>query len=407
MLKRPAAAHIYNARSALCKEKKMRNFLLLVFSPSSVLIAYDLIFYFRPISSECGRLCPETVGIILYTDIISIISTALCLLIFSQLRLKVRKPNNSKELSLKWYWLIFLLVILLYFFLVYSVFATLDISEAFANYDTFYSLSGTGTAWVFLIFYSLLFVMLYDMYRANLNSTKVSIYLLTLTIVALTGGRSIIAILLLFLVFIGVVVHHIKIKATHYMCGVFAVLLIFFGNGLMRAGGSDTYIDTSSRLDFNAAFILDDVVTHVDENGPSWLVSAQDFYYFFVPRSLVEDKPISTAETRLVYPEVAERGTNYTLGLYANLLLNLGYFGFIVIPFVILAVNFTYFYFSLYARRSAIAFFCLFLSFYSIQLVRGGVINSRYLMFLVSISAAIIMWNILVRARGLPISLKR
>lgn len=112
-------------------------------------------------------------------------------------------------------------------------------------------------------------------------------------------------------------------------------------------------------------------------------------------RALDENKPLSTAETRLIYPDVAERGTNYTFGLYGNLYLNLGYIGLALAPFLVFVLNFLYFRVSLIGVRRSRDFLMLFLTFYTIQFARGGLINYRFLIFIFSISIACLAWNFL------------
>jgi hypothetical protein len=315
----------------------MKLFFLIAFSPAVAFVLYDIFFYYRPIFyGSCGALCPDVLVLMLYSDFCAILSFGVSFLCIKFIdKRKKSLMGDAGDLPDFLYGLLLFVIVLLYAFLVYSVFGSLNILEVFADYDRFYTMNSYGAAWVFLLFNIILFLMLYDIYRVGFNKNKLFLFLLSLMVVVFTGGRSMAVVLLSLLLFLLVVVNNVKINASYYAGALILAVLVFGGNSLLRLGGVDNYVESATSLDFDNSFILNDVIDHVDKNGPEYLISLQDFYYFFIPRYFSEEKPVSTAETRLIYPEVAERSTNYTFGIYANVLLNFGYYGLIFLPILI------------------------------------------------------------------------
>lgn len=379
----------------------MRKLLLLAFSPSAVILVFDTLFYYRPMLREgCSGICDGPIYYMLITDLVAFLCLFFSFFLIvekNELNFNSRDWLIGRQLSIGWYVFSLLMIVFLYGFLVYQVFGVLQPSLVFENYDEFYSMSGTGTAWVFLLFNIACFLLLYDLYMGSGGVLKVGVCLFLLMAIAATGGRSIIVVLVLFIIFLHVVINNRVISLIVISSGVVLIIAVFFGNAVLRSGGVDAYSDEATKLDFDNAFILSDVKDYVDINGPAYFVSIDDFYYFFVPRLMVENKPLSTAETRLIYPDVAERGTNYTFGLYGNLYLNLGYPGLALAPVLIFILNFVYFRMSLSRVRSSTSFLMLFLTFYSIQFFRGGLINSRFLIFIFAILLASVIWKFLSR----------
>lgn len=375
----------------------MRRLLLIGLSPAAIILAFDILFYYRPIlSNGCFGICDGPIYFMLVTDLIAAVYFfyAASKILFG--RRASRDFNGGRSvLAVKWYFVSMFLVIALYEFLVFQVFAGFNPVLVFENYDEFYSMSGTGTAWVFLIFNVICFLLLYDMYMGAGGAFKTWIFLTILLVVAATGGRSIVVVLILFSIFLHVVINKKTVSGVVIAIASILMLTVFFGNAFLRSGGVDAYSGEATKLDFDNSFILSDVVDYVDVNGPNYFVAADDFYYFFIPRALDEFKPLSTAETRAVYPEVAERGTSYTFGLYGNLYLNFGYIGLPLAPFLVFILNFVYFRIYLSEKREPYLFLVLFLVFYTIQFVRGGVINSRFMLFVISISIACLIWRFL------------
>lgn len=341
----------------------------------------------------------EETGLLFFLVLIFDLVALIYVFIFSVFFKSHRFPcsHGVRRLPFLIYPVVFLSVVFWYFFLLYSVFGSVSPMNALNNYDHFYTKNSEGTAWVFLIFNALIFLLLYDVYRAGASSGRFFFIVSSLLVISLTGGRSTIIVQFFFLLYIIYVVHGKKMNMM-VVLGVFLISsFVFVGNAIMRSGGVGTYANSSAQLDFDSSFILFDVASYVDADGPEYFVSLDDFYNFFIPRFLNPDKPISTAETRLIYPEVAARGTNYTFGYYGNMLLNLGYAGLFLFPFILLMYQYLYYSYSLKYRANAAGFIILFFCFYSIQFVRGGFINARFLIFLFSIVAACLAWSMLTR----------
>lgn len=371
----------------------MKNIFLLVFSPAFVWVLYDLVFNLRPMYSngETGLLF----FLVLIFDLVALVYV-FAFSVFIKLR-PFPCSYGVRRLPFLIYPFVFLSVVFWYFFLLHSVFGSVSPINALNNYDHFYTKNSEGTAWVFLIFNALIFLLLYDVYRAGATSGRIFFIVSSLLIISLTGGRSTIIVQFFFLLYTVYVVHGKKMNLM-VVLGVFLISsFVFVGNAIMRSGGVETYANSSAQLDFDSSFILFDVASYVETDGPEYFVSLDDFYNFFIPRVLNPDKPISTAETRLIYPEVAARGTNYTFGYYGNMLLNLGYAGLFLFPFILLMYQYLYYSYSLRYRANAAGFVIIFFCFYSIQFVRGGFINSRFLIFLFSIVAACLAWSMLTR----------
>ena len=88
---------------------------------------------------------------------------------------------------------------------------------------------------------------------------------------------------------------------------------------------------------------------------------------------------MSTAATRLIYPEVGARGTSYTFGIYANTLMNIGYFSFLLIPLFLFLISYLYIKAIKSNSRDYMSFFVIYLAINSKQLIRGGILDVRLL----------------------------
>ncbi|WP_420229169.1 hypothetical protein ACOBWA_09275 [Psychrobacter sp. ER1] len=196
-------------------------------------------------------------------------------------------------------------------------------------------------------------------------------------------------IFLTFLIFLFIVIDKVEIKIKWILISFILVSVLFISNAIMRAGGIDEYRDGSATtLDFNNAFILDDSINYLSTHHPK-LFMLEDLYYMFIPRAISPDKPLSTAETRAVYPSVAFNGTNYTFGIYANALMNVGWLSYLIIPLMIMFLNYYYVLLSnRVTRKSITRFLLIFFVFYSIQIIRGGIFNTRIILVLLPILLA-------------------
>lgn len=104
----------------------------------------------------CFGMCDGSIYFMLITDCV-----AFACLAYAASRLAFGKePCSSpsvvrlrRTLAVRWYLFSLFSIIFLYGFLIYQVFGVLNPSLVFENYDEFYSMSSTGTAWVFMLFY--------------------------------------------------------------------------------------------------------------------------------------------------------------------------------------------------------------------------------------------------------------
>ncbi|QOP43234.1 oligosaccharide repeat unit polymerase [Sulfurimonas sediminis] len=379
-----------------------RLIVYLAFSPPVIFVLYDIIFYYIPIHiNNYINITSEIYFFMIFCDIFAIASF---LLLFSFIKRNKKRTieyyygGTKRSLSIFYYYIFFIIIFFLIHYLILHVFERIDYGEIFINYAKFYAMSKRGTAWVFGIINMLIFVMIIDMYFSGYNRHKFFMFILSLILVAMTGGRSLLIVFLMFSMFIFIVIHRKRISFKTIILLILLSSIIFVGNAILRATDYETYVNSkSSSLDFDNAFVLNDVL-EFQQNRPhdGYLIFLEDIYYMFIPRKLMPDKPMSTAETRLVYPSIASYGTNYTFGMYANSFLNIGYLSIIIIPLFILMINFMYIkYVYLSKNKSFNLFVIAFFIFFYIQFVRGGIFNYRLLMIYISLLLGFLAYKLL------------
>lgn len=374
---------------------KTRPFIVFLLSPALLFVAYDILFYYIPISNnDYTYISGLYIFFMIFCDIVALWS-----FMFFSLIIKSRinnQPYHYKSISSAWFILSFLIMLYFYHFLIISVFGSINYNELFNNYARFYALSKRGTSWVFSIFNLLIFLMFYDIYKGGGNKVKIITLVSSIFLVGLTGGRSLLMVFLAFLVFIFIVIERKEVKFKWIFLSVFLVSTLFIANAVMRAGGVDEYRESSATtLDFNNAFILNDSFEYLNTHNAK-LFMLEDLYYMFIPRALVPSKPLSTAETRAVYPIIANNGTNYTFGIYANSLINVGWLSYLVIPFIIIFLNYYYVLLANRITKKSISnFLIVFFVFYSIQVIRGGIFNTRIILVLIPIVLAYYVYVLL------------
>ncbi len=382
----------------------LRYFLFFIFSPTFMFVIYDIIFYYLPISNQNYLNIPsEFIFFMIFCDFVAFAS------FIGLLFLLKKKPTQKKPLPTKatikiqlssWYYVAFCIIIaLLIHYLIYHVFGVIDYDQVLDKYAKFYAMSKRGTAWVFVIINIFLFIMIFDLFKNGYNSFKVGLFILSLILVSMTGGRSIIIIFLSFIFFIFIVIHKKKINFFALLFVVLLSFVIFVGNAILRASDYDSYVNSNaSSLDFDNAFIINDVLEFEGES--TYFIFFEDLVYMFIPRALMPSKPMSTAETRLIYPDVAYYGTNYTFGIYANAFLNVGYFFTLIIPLYLFITNYLYIKYVYYNEEKGLkAFLIVFFLFYSIQFIRGGVFNTRLLLISISIILAYGVYLLLPKSK--------
>jgi len=366
----------------------MRTIFFFIFSPAVLYFIYDIFFYYIPIiNNNYTYITIEFIFFMIFCDIFVLLS--FIFLFFKRNKKKVEINYAYKSISTTWYYLFNITIFILINFLIFSAFDSIDYTEVIQSYSKFYALSKRGTAWVFAIINFFLFLMILDLFKNGLNFHKLLLLILAVIQVSMTGGRSLMIVLLMFVFFNFIVIHKNKINFGLFLFVLLLSIAIFISNSILRATDFESYTNSNNlKLDFDNAFVLNDVIKYTNDKS-SYLIFIEDLYYMFQPRKIFPDKPLSTAETRLIYPDVAEYGTNYTFGIYANALLNIGYFAFIAIPIFLIIMNYLYIKYILYSHKKNLKYFLLvFYLFYSIQFIRGGIFNTRLIIIGISLVLA-------------------
>lgn len=388
----------------------MRSSFFLFMSPLFLVPLYDLIFYIP--SSIWGPYKDLSDFFPLYL----LIQSTLCifllyLLSIKNFTLKVNVSNYEDSGIGKFgYCCIFLVCVFLFLYLFHSVFSDFNFIKIFTNSARFYAKSKIGTAWVFFLYQFFLFLMLYDMYKSGVKKYRVVIFFLCVLIIALTGGRSSIISYMIFLVYIAIVVHGVIVPKKIVLTLVMFIFLIFSGNALLRSTVENSseasvfsYLESDAfLLDFDNSFVLQDAIDYNYENGVSYLIFLEDLVYSFIPRAVYPNKPVSTAETRLVYSELLSDGrtTNYTFGIYGNAYLNFGYIGFLLATIVTIVVGFKYHnvFNRVHLRRTKDFFYIYFFMMF-ILVLRGGYFNIRIFMSFIVIFLSVCTYKAFIYLR--------
>jgi hypothetical protein len=122
--------------------------------------------------------------------------------------------------------------------------------------------------------------------------------------------------------------------------------------------------------------------------------------FTFIPRSLYPEKPVSTAETRLVYKDMLSDGrtTNITFGIYGNMVINMGYLGLAVAPLLVIWLSvFYYRTIQKLSMKKPSTFIALYFFITYLYVLRGGFINIRIVMALIVLVAAVSCYEFLRR----------
>lgn len=297
----------------------------------------------------------------------------------------------SDGLSIYYYFILLGLTLFFYGFLVISVYGVFNLSEVFNDYARFYALSKRGTAWVFSIFSIISNIILFDFYFNGITKKKLFIYISILFVISLTGGRATIITYLIIVVFINGVIHRKKVSMIPVALSVILITSLFIFNSASRHGTDIiTYLSKEKTdFDFDQAFVLEDTIEFITEDSSTYyLVDFLEIKYMFIPRAYWPDKPLSTVATRLVYPEIGERGSSVTFGIYANAVLNLGYLSLLYIPLFFLTWNYLYFIAASSLKPSGRKFAIILFSIMPTQIIRGGSIDMRLLRVIVLVIIA-------------------
>jgi hypothetical protein len=282
---------------------------------------------------------------------------------------------------------------------VYNVLGTVSPLVLFEEYPRYYALSRDGGAWMFLAGYAIIYIILMDAYFNGVGRANALCLVVCIALNSINGGRGLLMLMALAFCVLWVLQRK-NFTSMLIMAGVAAALMVpaFMVVTSLRGGGNEE----ADRLNFNSAFIIEDVL-YASGHGWEPLASGADFYWLFMPRSISDDKPTSTAETRSVYPEAAENGGNITFPLKANLIFNLSPRAIYLEWLVVFACHALMLWGI--AQRHAQPGFMAFLAFFwgcaFILISRGGVINSRILVQSTIIFAAYLGFLLIMRvSRG-------
>lgn len=341
---------------------------------------------------------------IVMINIFSFITLIFFLLIKDRIKPFPQKKHldYTLEIHTSWYLIFFIIIFMLIGYLTIHVYGSISYDKIITDNARFYGLSKRGTAWIFYLIEIIILTLLYDLYSNEMTKTKVFFLFAILALLATTGGRSIIMIYIFFIFFLYTVVHRYKINFLLLLFVIIFTMVVFIGSSLMRHKiDLQTYIATkTSKFDSNQAFMLNDTIELIENsNENTILIDIIAIPYSLVPRAIWKEKPLSTAATRLVYPEIADRGTNITFGLYANALLNLHYLAFWFIPFFLFIYNYLYFKVLNSHSKTILNFTLLYLSIKSVQFIRGGIIDLRILLILVMILLSYILFHIISKKK--------
>lgn len=393
---------------------------LILMGPLGCYVAYQILFIGRYLDSEKYPLLTSA-----YTNGAAIIET-LCALIVAFMGFLVARrfgllnefSPSRKRLSTLTHVLITIGILVLLALSIYRVLGTLSPDYVLQEYQAYNFKATDGGAWMILAIYAALFLQLIDMYFGGVTRKNGTFLVLSILIASFSGGRGILILFALMfivlLMFQRVSLAKFLIASTLAIASV-GVSFVFITD--MRAPNGHTKIISHGKniadkpvdddptnsyedLNYNAAFISEDVMAalknHKIEPGA---FAAEDALMTFVPRKLMPSKPISTAETRAIYPEVAKRGTNITFPLKANILMHLGSWAFYA-DWIVVAICQTLMIFGI-ARRSRapgiLGFAMLFCGIGFTLIARGGIFNARLLVIVPCILAAYAGYRALLR----------
>lgn len=104
-----------------------------------------------------------------------------------------------------------------------------------------------------------------------------------------------------------------------------------------------------------------------------------------MPRAILPNKPVSTSDTRAVYPEIASRGTTMSFPLSANIAMHLGAWAFVLGAFVAALCQWA-FVWGASKRLGVVSFLAFFWGAMFMLAARGGIFNYRIVLHSVMIA---------------------
>lgn len=377
----------------------MNILLSVLLSPIVFLIIYDVVFSYVPWLLGRAQLPVEFVFFMVAMNVFLFFSLA-WFLPFVRNRLRADLYFDSRRRGLDGFAYIALLIASALFFLILvnHVFQSFNILNVYYNNQMFYTFSRRGMSWVFFFLNAFAFVMLYDFYLHGFTKLKVISFLILIVINSAGGSRgNIITYFLCFILIYGVVWRGRRVLLLGLFIACF-ILATFLYNTLLRSG-SDSIVDyiesRSISMDFDQASATNDAIEYWSEQGGCYTCFAEDLSNFFIPRYFYPDKPMSNAETRLVYPDVATTGSTWTFGIYGSSVINIGVLAFAFVPIFYFFYSYLYFAALTSARKSFFNFSMIYFGANAIQFVRGGVIDVRLIRLLVTLALAYFLYIVL------------
>ncbi|WP_460117012.1 hypothetical protein [Pseudomonas sp. S2_C03] len=390
---------------------KTKKAALICVGPLGCYVAYQILFIGRYLDSEKYPLLTSA-----YANGAAVIDTIGALIVAVLGVFVVRRLGDfdeftptRKPLSTLTLMLIVVGIISLMALSIYRVLGTLSPEYVLQEYQTYNFKATDGGAWMILAMYSALFLQLMDMYFGGVTKKNGAILMVSILIVSFSGGRGILILFaLMFIVLlmfqrVGLVKFLIASSLAIASVGTSFVLItdmrapddygkvVVHGKTVTEKPVEVAPTDSYEDLNFNAAFISEDVLLAIKNHDVEpGAYAAEDALLAFVPRSLMPNKPISTAETRAIYPDVAKRGTNITFPLKANVLMHLGGWAFYA-DWIVVAICQTLMLIGISRRTKAPGvsdFAMLFCGIGFMLIARGGVFNARLLVIVPCILAA-------------------
>lgn len=402
---------------------KTKKAALILVGPLGCYVAYQMLFIVRYLGVEKYPILTS-----LYMNGAGIIDTACALsvallgfLVSRNIGLLDKFSPSRESLSSISLLLITIGIFALLVMSFYRVFGTISPSHVIDDYHTYSFMVTKGGAWIVLAMYSALFIQLMNMYFGGVTKKNGAFMIASLIIVSLIGGRGILIVFVLMFVVL------LMFQRVSFLKFVIASTLAFASMGAsyiivtdMRApttsgdlvsikdkskkrlsqqifcaplnnGAAISPTESFEDLNYNAAFISEDVLRAIKNNEIEPKAYAiEDAMTLLVPRQIMPSKPISTAETREIYPNVAARGTNITFPLKANVIMHLGGWAFYA-DWIFVAICQTLMLIGIARRTKApsiAGFAMMFCGLGFMLIARGGIFNARLLVIALCIFAA-------------------
>jgi len=289
---------------------------------------------------------------------------------------------------------------------VYRVFGTLSPSTLLGGYARYYALSRNGGAWIILAAYAILYGYLLDMYFGGVKRWNSAALLMSVLLNFVNGGRSILMCVLLAYLFLlycqrpsyrGLFAGIAPAAAIALLSFVFVTELRLPTEDQLSQVGGEEAAEEHYEMNYNSAFVINDVLGDLKEGRltpyPHFLVDTM----YLIPRAILPNKPLSTSDTRAVYPQIAARGTTMSFPLSANIAMHLGAWAFVLSPIVSAACQLAFVWGA--ARRvGVVSFLAFFWGAMFLLAARGGILNYRIVLH--SIMIIVIFFTYRYISRG-------